>query len=353
MSVRCISFVFMLLSVALPARGSLITTETRQFASATICVNGSVGCAGATRSTVTNTSTNSTSHSNNFDGGPDPAASEARTAARTGSTEIAANATVRHRNGSFFTNYTEVLSDALFEIDIVALAAGAVYLDFHLPPGFVEVESNQEMLNFVTMAAGIQADIQFCTPACPYNSSNPGLFQMFADLRGNWLDGPDLLNGATSVEPSLDLTALRHTNVNDVHSQNNFVRTMTWQYSAFTGRIFLGNFGAGQTFTVSYRMNALAANGDIFNGYFPAFQTWAAAAINDPFFLSGDPLPNQPIFTFTFVAIEEIPEPATAGPIALGIGLLLLLRRRSHANLKRSGWMTRGRTKNQTYRSKC
>ena len=89
--------------------------------------------------------------------------------------------------------------------------------------------------------------------------------------------------------------------MNDVLSQNNFIRTMTWQYSAFMGRIFLSNFAAGQTFTVSYRMNALAANGDIFNGYFPAFQTWAAAAINDPFFLSSDPLPQQNIFTFTFV----------------------------------------------------
>jgi len=182
--IRCISFVFILLSVALPVRGSLITTETRQLASASICVNGSLGCAGATRSSVVNTSTNSTSHSNNFDGGPDPAPSEARTAARTGATEIAANATVRHRNVGPFTNYTEVFGDSLFEIDIVALAAGAVYLDFNLPPGFVEVESNAEMLNFVTMAARIQADIQFCTPACPYDPSNPGLFQMLADLRG-------------------------------------------------------------------------------------------------------------------------------------------------------------------------
>jgi len=315
------------LGIALPARCALLTLETRQLADAEICVNI---CSPG--SLVRNSSTNSTAHSNNFNGGPNPAPSEARTAARTGSMEIAANATVRHRNGGPFTNYAKVSGEARFEIDIVAIAAGAVYLDFNLPPGFVEVESNAEIRDFATMAARVVAEIQFCTPACSYDSFNPLLFQMVSYLEGNWVSY-SLANNANSADPSLDVSPLQHTNVSDVFSQN-FIRTITWQYDAFSGRIFLGNFAAGQTFTVSYRMTAETANRAIFGGQsLPAFQTWAAAAINDPFFLSTDPLPQRDLFSFTFVPIEEIPEPATAGLMALGAGLLVLLGRRGAKRL--------------------
>ena len=53
-----------------------------------------------------------------------------------------------------------------------------------------------------------------------------------------------------------------------------------------------------------------------------AFQTWAAAALNDPFFLSTDPLLQQDLGTFSFVQSggTQAPEPGTW--LLLGAGLI-------------------------------
>jgi len=186
-----------------------------------------------------------------------------------------------------------------------------------------------ELLNFVALVANVFAFINVCTPACTDNPSATRHFQMFTEMVGDYLTH-SLSHSTFATDPSLDVTPLTHQNVTVVSSQNDSVRTRTWQYSAFAGRIFLGNFAAGQTFSVHYGMQASAANGNIIRGYFPASDTWAAAAINDPFFLSSDPLPQQLFLSLEFVPSNGvIPEPATVGGIAAGLGLLAVLRRRA------------------------
>ena len=77
------------------------------------------------------------------------------------------------------------------------------------------------------------------------------------------------------------------------------------------GRIALGHFNAGETFTVSYRMIARVES------EFPGFQTSMAAGINDPFFLSSDPLPQ-----FEFFQIGQVPEPSGFAIALLSIATL-------------------------------
>ena len=61
----------------------------------------------------------------------------------------------------------------------------------------------------------------------------------------------------------------------------------------------------------------------------PGFQTWAAAAINDPFFLSTDPLPHQSLFTFDFVEdTPSVPEPGSLTLLVAGLCAFVLVRRR-------------------------
>ena len=138
---------------------------------------------------------------------------------------------------------------------------------------------------------------------------------MFSSLRGGY-HTHQLDNGATTADPNLDVSPLIHNNVVVEPPEFGFIRTKTWEYDEFTGRIALGHFNAGETFTVSYRLSAQVLS------EFPGFQTSAAAAINDPFFLSSDPLPQ-----FEFFQIEQVPEPAEVTQLIYGAGVLGLLFR--------------------------
>jgi hypothetical protein len=315
----------LLLGSSLPLVGSLLTIESRQQTFAVICKNGFPLCAGGTESQVDQASVDGTAHSNNSDGNLSTP-SEARTAARSGPVEIAANASIVHRTERPFEAYSDVFGDSLFEWDVLVLNEGDVYFTFNLPPGFVEIQSNAEFRDMITLTAAIQADIQYCTPACVYSPANPSLFQMAAQLDGGY-DTYTLFNNAVSVNPALDTAALTHDNVTS--SGAGFIRTWTWQYDAFTGQINLGHFVAGQTFTLSYRLLAEVYSRWAVN-QMPVgeFQTWAAAAINDPFFLSSDPLPVQSIGRLEFVpsAAAPIPEPAVGGLIAAGLAVLAATR---------------------------
>ena len=294
---------FFLLGTALPAVGSLFTTETRQATVAVICTDGTFFCINATESREGNSGVNSVVHANNFDSNL-TTPSEARTAARSGALEIAANATIRHRNGGPFQNYTDVYGDTIYEWDALVVNEGNVSFTFDLPPGFVEVQSNGELQNLLPNAE-IQADIQFCSPACAYSAGNTSLFQMFSELEANFQTF-QLSNGASSVNSALDTSALEHENV--VLTDEGFIRTWTWAYEPFTGQIPLGHFDAGDTFTISYRLR-----GEVYSE-FGAFQTAALAAINDPFFLSADFLPQQDALTFGSATVKRRlvqPDPPT------------------------------------------
>lgn len=319
MNARSLCISLLLAGTAMPAMAFLVTTQTRQTTFADICTDGAVGCAGAVTSFVSDSSSDSTSHSHNFDGDL-TTPSEARTAARSGSTTIAANASILHRGpAAAFRNYTSVSGDALFEWDVLVLNEGDVWFTFNLPPALLETQSNQEFGSFRNLYAGVQADIQYCSPACTYSSLNPVLFQMWSELEGNF-ETHQLFNNAFSVNPTLDTSPLTHQNVVRTDGVGAPIplpiTTWTWESEAFTGEIPLGHFAAGQTFSLSYRMIA-----EVYSDQ-GAFQTWAAAALNDPFFLSTDVLPQHDLGAFSFVPSSgtRVPEPSTW--LLLGAGLM-------------------------------
>jgi polyhydroxybutyrate depolymerase len=109
--------------------------------------------------------------------------SEARMAARSSAQEIAANATIRHRTGGPFQSLTSAEGLSTYDLYGLALNSGPVYLEFFLPPGFVEIESNSEARDNIHLRAFIRAHIELCRPDC--ESSVPSrLFEMQSDLQG-------------------------------------------------------------------------------------------------------------------------------------------------------------------------
>lgn len=279
----------LLLTAADPAYSQPIVQETRQFTFADICDDGTIlgNC-----SRVDGSAVNSISHSNNFDG-TIFTTSEARGAARSGLREIASNASIRYRfgAGSNLRRYF-VISVSTVTVDVLVLNGGDVYLDFFLPPGFLEVEGNVELptrtLSTTLLAAITLRSLQGSADSFTMQSILEGGFQ------GHTLD-----TQVFSTDPSLDTSPLTHENVNV--NFDGFVRTRTWEYNGFQGRIFLGNFSNGQTFTLEYHMQTRAEADQ------PGFASWAAAAINDPFFLSTDPLPQQDLISFNFVPTDDNP----------------------------------------------
>lgn len=303
---------------ASPVAGSLLTLETRQTTAAVICTDGvATGfCLGGTQSHVVDARVDGVSHSNNLDGNT-TTPSEARTAARSGPAEIAANASIRHGGGGAFENYTQVSGDSLYEWDVLVLNEGDVFFTFTLPPGFVEIRTNAEWRDHLELTAAIQADLQFCAPACSNSASDASLFQMWARMSGTFTD-PRFENHVSSTDPTLDASALLHRDVTQSPPGLSFDRTWTWEYDTFTGRLPLGHFVGGQTFTLSYRLRSEAYS------EFAGFDTWAAAAINDPFFLSTDTLPSRRLVAFEFVpsgppGSPAVPEPVSGHLLALGL----------------------------------
>jgi hypothetical protein len=102
----------------------------------------------------------------------------------------------------------------------------------------------------------------------------------------------------------LDLAPLRQRNLSVVDSGE--IRTKTWEYGEFAGNLLLGHFNAGEMFHLEYEMYAKVDGGR------PVFQTWTAAAINDPFFLSSDPLPQRELFR-----LVQVPEPSAIALVAI------------------------------------
>jgi hypothetical protein len=138
-----------------------------------------------------------------------------------------------------------------------------------------------------------------CRPDC-ISGQEAALFNLYSLLEGGFYSH-QLTNWATSADPNLDLSPLLHSTVDQ--TGDGFRLTKIWEYDTFRGRLHLGRFAAGEPFAISYRMRAATyAN-------MPAYETWTAAAINDPFHLSSDPLPPIEIARFDFVPVQPPPPP--------------------------------------------
>jgi polyhydroxybutyrate depolymerase len=291
--------------LATSANGAVIVTSTRQLADVEIEILGD-----ALHGAIVEAH-NGRAHADVIEGDRFTP-SESKAAARSSAVEMAANASFRHRTGRPFQRVRRVEAAAHYDLHGLVLGSGPVDLEFFLPPGFIEIESNAEARDSVLLDADIVATIAVCRPDCEASAIET-LFRMESRLAGGWLTH-QFTNQASAVNPNLDLAPLKHQNITIAETGD--VRIKTWEHGEFTGNVRLGHFNAGEKFELRYLMFAGVSSSREF------FQTWAAAAINDPFFLSSDPLPQRELFR-----LVQVPEPSAFALVAICSLVFVAVRR--------------------------
>lgn len=249
--------------------------------------------------------------------------SGARTAARSASNEIAANAQFAETTFGGFTDYNAFSQT---EYDLTAQnqfnTGHDVMLDFFLPPTLLEIHGNLESGPVLTkpLTARVSAHLTVFTP------SELEFFNFLAELTGSYVTG---MNGtrlewsltdhaSVGFDTDLDLSPLNNPTVT-VIGEGEFETTVTVEYPSFSGQLMLGSVHSGGEIEVSYSMTAEV------DGI--AAGTTAIAAINDPFFLSTDPV-TMAGFALPVDGGESVPEPATLALLAAS--LACIPRRREH-----------------------
>ncbi|QDU35770.1 hypothetical protein Mal4_00520 [Maioricimonas rarisocia] len=278
--------------------------------------------------------TNGPSTSNAFFGSnTDP--SEARASGRADQFAMTANAEFDNRvfTPSLINNFTSVRSTSLLEITGTSLNGGDVTVEFFLPPGFLELNTQGELSpGLPPLTASIDAQLTFFTPDVFGDTGR--LLNFGATLSGDFFN-QTITTFATSQTlgpfpgggppTSLDLSPLTHSNLTIVNSSSpQFIplRTITWEYPAFSGTVNVGPIPTGQQFGLHYFMRAEVS------GFGPL--TNAAAAINDPLNITqfGAPTVDQA------GATAVVPEPSSMALASVGLVILAgrrRLRRKSEA----------------------
>jgi len=254
---------------------------------------------------------------------------QVRTAARSSLGVMTVNATYEARGfGAQSTTFSTVQSVAHVNIAVKADSTGGaqeVFLDFFLPPGFLELVENAETgfdpatIHQATLAATISTCQNF-----PCIDVIENQFQFGATLTGNYVT-QQLVVIAETTQSDLDTSPLESAQLQV--TETTFPsglpkRTALWEYPEFEGHVSLGILEPGDFLSVSYLMFATVDGIALLNG--------ATAAINDPFLISGDPM-----LALRAVAVDGdvVAVAAPAGPTLFLSGLLILygLRRRSRA----------------------
>ncbi|MEW4531379.1 PEP-CTERM sorting domain-containing protein [Maioricimonas sp. JC845] len=256
--------------------------------------------------------------------------SEARASGRADQLAMTANAEFENRTvfEPDVNNFTSVSSSSLIELNGISLSGGDVTVEFFLPPGFLELTSQGEIVSGVAPStASIHASLLFGTPDL-FGSFAP-LLEFGATLTGDYASqtvssfassgtlGSFPFGGPAS---GLDLSPLTHSNLTQTMGAGPFgipLRVTTWEYPGFSGTINLGPIPSGQPFLLRYEMFAEVEGSGPING--------AAAAINDPFNITqfGAPTVDQAGATNTTV----VPEPSSMALVSIGLVVLAGRRR--------------------------
>jgi len=257
---------------------------------------------------------------------------EARAAGRSlAGGEMAANVRLDDKHRFSFTpiDYADGSASYRLNVEPDNVFVQRAALDFYLPPSFLEITSNAEVpRNGLTM--WISARLKVCFENLVCTSPDSEQFAFRAELVANYL-GVELLDIDVSGAPGLDFTALQNPTITDtgntpVGGSMPFYRTVTVDFSDFSGHIDLGEIPVGTPLTIEYDMSA--------RGEGVLFDNIGLAGINDPFILDTDPLPPSQALTFVSA---PVPEP---GPFALGLagGLVLIGQawRRRRASMAQS-----------------
>lgn len=240
--------------------------------------------------------------------------------------EIAANVRLDDRRTYSFLD-VDALGNSGYSISVEpdSVFVRRATFDFALPPSFLEVTSNAEFPdNLLEMS--ISATLRACYEVsfCAVTSEN--LFSFKARLRANYL-GIESLDIDVSGAAGLDLGALRTPVITDtgnapVAGSTPFFRTVTVDFSAFTGQIDLGELPVGTPLTIEYDLRT--------RGLGQLIDNIGLAGINDPFVLDTDPLPPGRAPSLTLTPVDMPVHVSAPGPLALvglGLGALMWMRR--------------------------
>lgn len=301
--------VLMCLTIAAEAEAAFLTTDSAQYVSSTVMLSG----AEVDHHDANNTFGRAESRAEHGS----LLTTGARTAARSAADEIAANAQFSDGAAQFSFNQYNASSTAEYNITAQSLFPQAhdVMLDFFLPPTLLEIQTNLETgpIN-PPSTASVSASLTVFLPDGGFE-----FFDFAASLTAGYtFDGSttsfeyELTDDArTGFVTDLDLTALENPTIT-VAGEGEFVTTVTVEYPAFAGQLQLGPVAPGEELDVSYDMSAEVEG--------VAAYSAAIAAINDPFFLSTDPVIVSPLVEAVDGGI--VPEPSTVAlSIALAVGL--------------------------------
>jgi len=245
--------------------------------------------------------------------------------------EMAANVRLDDKSRYSFSVVDFAEGNASYRINVApdSVYAQRAELDFYLPPSFLEITSNAELpQNGLTMS--IRARLTVCFEELVCTAPESEQFRFEAELAANYF-GTGVLDVDVTGAAGLDFTSLQAPTVTDtgnasVGRSQPFYRTVTVNFSDFTGHLDLGEIPPGTPLTIEYDMTA--------RGEGRLIDNIGLAGINDPFILDTDPLPASQAMT---LVLAPVPEP---GEIALLLTGGLLVGGRAWLRRRASGRRT-------------
>jgi hypothetical protein len=240
--------------------------------------------------------------------------------------EMAANVRLDDKHRYSFTVVDFADGSASYKINVAAdsVFAQRAELDFYLPPSFLEITSNAELPNNA-LTMFINARIKVCFEELVCTAPESEQFRFEAELTANYF-GTSVLDIDATGAAGLDFTSLRTPTVTDtgnasVGGSQPYYRTVTVNFSDFTGHLDLGEIPPGTPLTIEYDMKA--------RGEGRLIDNIGLAGINDPFMLDTDPLPPSQAMN---LVLAPVPEPAEYALLLAGgvlVGGRAWLRRRA------------------------